>query len=89
MIQLANKTTVALLVALIKKNYNISWWSAGDREDHIVMGMHLPTGEVAYYVPIEYFDYTKGMIELPKADVLTTSFENDAADRLLEWSKTL
>lgn len=89
MIQLTNKTSVALLISLMKKNYGISWWALGDRKDFIVVGMHLPTGEVGYYIPDEYIDYFTGMIQLPKADLLDKSFENDAADRLLEWAVSL
>lgn len=87
MIQLTNQTTVALLINLIKQNYGISWFADGDRAGYFVMGMHLPTGEIAYYVPDSYKDYTRGMIELPHSDLQDTSFETDAAERLLAWSQ--
>lgn len=89
MITLSNKTTVALLITLMKQNYNKSWWTMADKEGHIMVGMHLPTGEVAYYIPDEYIDRFSGMIRLDNPDVQSTAFGDDSADRLLEWSKTL
>lgn len=89
MITLSNKTSVALLITLMKQNYNKSWWTMGLKSDHIVVGMHLPTGEVAYYIPDEYIDMLSGMINLPSSDLQTTAFGDDSAERLLEWSKTL
>lgn len=89
MIQLSNKTTVALLIALCKKNYGQAWYSDVDREGFFAVGLHLPTGEVAYYVPEEYKEYFKGMILQNEPDLLSTASQNDSADRLLEWSKTL
>lgn len=89
MITLSSKTSVALLLALMKKNYGISWWTMGDRENFIVVGMHLPTGEVAYSIPKEYASYLSGMIELPESDLLDKAYENDTADRLLEWAISL
>ena len=89
MITLTSKTSVALLITLMKQNYNKSWWTMGDKTDHIMVGIHLPTGEVAYYIPDEYIDMFSGMIKLDNADVQTTAFGDDSAERLLEWSKTL
>lgn len=89
MITLSNKTSIALLITLMKANYGKSWWTIGKKEGHIMVGIHLPTGEVAYYIPDEYIDMFSGMIKLDKADVQTTAFGDDSAERLLEWSKTL
>lgn len=88
MITLTSKTSIALLITLMRQNYNKSWWTMGEG-DLITVGLHLPTGEVAYQIPDEYIDMFSGMIKLDKSDVQGTSFENDASDRLLEWSKTL
>lgn len=89
MITLTNKTSVAVLIALMKQNYGKSWWTMGEKKGHIIVGLHLPTGEVAYYIPDEYIDMFSGMINLPSSDNLTTTFGDDSAERLLEWSKTL
>lgn len=89
MITLTSKTSIALLITLMKQNYIKSWWTMGDKEGHILVGMHLPTGEVAYHIPDEYIDYFSGMINLPSSDIQTTAFGDDSAERLLEWSKTL
>lgn len=89
MITLSNKTSVALLITLMKQNYNKSWWTMSEKPGNIMVGIHLPTGEVAYYIPDTYIDRFSGMIELPRADVQTTAFGDDSAERLLEWSKQL
>lgn len=89
MIQLQNETPIALLIALVKKNYSISWYSDTPREGYFAVGLHLPTGEVAYYVPEEYKPYFKGMIEQQEPDLLSVTSQRDSAERLLAWSKTL
>lgn len=89
MIQLQNETPIALLVALCKKEYGKAWYSSTDREGYFAVGLHLPTGEVAYYVPDQYREYFKGMIEQENPDLLSVSSQRDSAERLLEWSKTL
>ena len=35
MITLSNKTSIALLIALMKANYGKSWWTMGKKEGHI------------------------------------------------------
>jgi hypothetical protein len=87
MIQLASKTTVALLISLMKTQYGKAWWSSSDREGFILAGLHLSSGEIAYYVPEEYEHYFQRIIMTDQPDVLSTSFASDAADRLLEWSE--
>jgi hypothetical protein len=86
MIQLKDDTEVALLMALMKQNYGISWFS---KDGGLSVGMHLPTGEVAYSVPASYLKYLSGMIELEKPDNLDDVTEQEMADRLLEWTKEL
>lgn len=90
MIQLTNKTSVAMLIVLMKNNYGKSWYSRENNNNgFITVGIHSPSGEVAYSIPAEYIDYFKGMIELPESDVLGKTFESDTADRLLEWAVSL
>lgn len=89
MIQLTNQTTVALLLALMKQNYGKAWYSNGDREGYFVAGLHLPTGEIAYYLPSQYWEYMQGMILLSDSDLQDKSTETDASDRLLKWVTTL
>lgn len=90
MIQLTNKTSVAMLIVLMRNNYGKSWYSReNNNEGFITAGLHTPSGEVAYSIPEEYAQYLKGMIELDESDVLDKTFENDTADRLLDWAISL
>jgi hypothetical protein len=90
MIQLTNKTTIALLITLMKQNYGKAWYSIENKNPlFITAGIHAPSGEIAYSIPAEYLPYFKGMIELPESDLLDKAFENDTADRLLEWAVSL
>lgn len=89
MIQLQNETPIALLVALCKTQYGKAWYSDVPREGYFAVGLHLPTGEVAYYIPEEYKEYFKGMIEQQEPDLLSVTSQRDSAERLLNWSKTL
>lgn len=87
MITLSNKTSIALLITLMKQNYGKSWFTRDG--EFLIVGIHAPTGEIAYKIPLEYQSYLQGMVELPKADDLSTTFGDDSVERLLEWSKTL
>lgn len=90
MIQLTNKTSVAMLIVLMRSNYGKSWWSYQNKnENFITVGIHTGKGEVAYSIPKEYANYLGGMIELPESDVLDKVFEEETADRLLEWAVSL
>lgn len=90
MIQLTNRTSVAMLIVLMRNNYGKSWYSReNNNEGFITVGIHTPSGEVAYSIPAEYADYLNGMIELPESDLLDKAYENDTADRLLEWAVSL
>lgn len=87
MIQLTSKTSVALLLTLMKQNYGKAWTTNKIEDGFITVGIHAPTGEVAYKIPEEYIPYINGMIQLDNPDVLGTAFSNDSAERLLEWTK--
>ena len=87
MITLTNKTTVELLILTLKQNYGKAWYSRDGEQ--IVVGLHSPTGEIAYRIPAEFVFYLNGMIELPTADTLDTAFGDNSAERLLEWTKQL
>lgn len=89
MIQLQNETPIALLIALCKKEYGKAWYSDTDRDGYFAVGLHLPTGEVAYYIPEEYKPYFNGMINTPDPDLLSVTSQRDSAERLLNYSKTL
>lgn len=89
MITLQDDNAIALLILLCKKSYGQSWYCYDKEKDMITVGIHAPTGEVAYKISGFYAPYFKGMIELQEPDVLSTSFAGDVTDRLLEWSKTL
>lgn len=87
MITLTSKTSIALLITLMKANYGKSWFTRDG--EFLVVGIHAPTGEIAYKIPVEYEPYLQGMIELQQPDDLTTTFGDDSSERLLKWSKTL
>jgi len=87
MITLTNKTSIALLLVLMKSHYGKSWYTKDG--DSIIAGIHAPTGEIAYKIPSEYAEQLKGMIELDVADDLSTTFEGDTSERLLQWISQL
>lgn len=87
MITLTNKTSIALLLTLMSCNYGKSWYSR--ENDRLVAGIHAPTGEIAYKIPVEYEEYLKGMIHLDHADDLDATVEADVTERLLKWTKYL
>lgn len=89
MIQLTSKTTIGLLLVLMKQNYGKAWFSESDKKGFISVGIHAPTGEIGYYIPEEYLPYMRGMVKLPADDLITTSFADDAAERLIQWSEQL
>ncbi len=89
MIQLQRETSVALLSVVVKQNYGKAWTSLGDRPGFFLVGLHLPTGEVGYYVPEKFREYFQGMVETDSPDLLSTVSQNDAAERILTWGKTL
>lgn len=89
MIQLQNETPIALLIALCKTQYGKAWYSDVEREGYFAVGLHLPTGEVGYYVPDQYKEYFKGMIQQDEPDLIAVASQNLSAERLLEWSKSL
>lgn len=89
MIDLRRPTSTALLFALMRQNYNISWRSPSDRKGFFAAGMHLPTGEVAYYIPEDRWHELDGMITLESTDHWDVHTAADMAKSINEWQKTL
>ena len=80
-----------LFVALMKTNPEISWRAENNDdgsnfEGWFVAGMHLPTGDISYHIPMKMWDLLdniKTTINAPKFDGHTS---NDVVDRLHKWA---
>ena len=81
-----------LFAALARSNPSLSWISKYHDDGMMydgwfIAGMHLPTGDISYHLPISMWKILSGYgIEIrkfaPKWDGHTA---NDATDRLLKW----
>jgi hypothetical protein len=87
MIQLKDETSVALLINLMKHEYNKSWYTRDG--EFLIVGIHSPTGEIAYKIPFEYAKYFQGMIYLEEADNLEPVTGQECVDHLLDWAVSL
>lgn len=76
-----------LMVALMKSNQAISWWSLlhadGKMFDGwIIVGMDLPSGVITYHIPEKWAESLGGIRELPNAPEWDGHTASDVLARL-------
>jgi hypothetical protein len=81
----------ALFIALANSHPEISWKSreheeGGDEmyEDYFIAGMHLPTGQASYHLPLKLWDKLK-VKEYKRAPKWDGHTSQDVIERILEW----
>lgn len=85
-----------LFIALMRSNYKISWRAnnhddGSNYEGWFVAGMHLPTGDVSYHLPISLWNtldncHITTTLRAPKWDGHSSE---DVVTRISEWCKKI
>lgn len=80
---------VSLFIALMKSHFNLSWISllhndGSFLEGWFVAGMHLPSGDITYHLPMWRWDYLKsiGILVLENAPEWDGHTSNNVIHRL-------
>ncbi len=82
---------IALFIALMVVRDDISWRSlfhadGSSVDGWFIAGMHLPTGDITYHLPMKYWSDLSAIQELHLGREWDGHTSADVVDNLLEWA---
>lgn len=81
---------IALFIVLMLSHPELSWRSemhadGSKMEGWFIAGMHLPTGDITYHLPMKYFYSMPGIKILDQAPEWDGHTPDDVVKRLRDW----